>query len=1489
VRFRPALESLEDRNLLSASIPLSSTAWTPLGPVALGGGQPAAGRIAALAADPTNANVLYVAAAGGGVWKTTDGGGHWTALTDNQATLSLGAIALAPSNPQILYAGTGEADAGPSQLALGRSTGSYGQGILKSTDGGSTWVLLGSSVFNRLSISRIVVDPADANTVYAAVGPAATNGLPGNTGVWKSTDGGATWTDTTAALTTTAPFSDLVMSPANDKVLYAAVGDPNGNTANGVYESTDGGATWAALAGFPGGAGDPNVGRIALAVAPSAPQTLYASVARAGANAGLYKMLTSADGGATWTLLPNTPNFLGQSGDYATALAVDPANANVIYAGGTGGAGGIVESTDGGNTWSDVSSGANATPGPTGAHHAFGFDASGKLLNATDAGLFRLTNPAPGSIAWTNLDGNLAALAFTGLALDPTTPNVAYGGSPDGGTVKFTDSLTWNAADPGGGLVRVSPTAPQTVYRDAPVSVAGPAGFLAASTDGGGTWAPMTNGINAAGEPTDFVPPLVLDPAHAGRLLAGTSRVYETLNGGGLWTPISTPGTGGWTASTAIDALATAGSNTSTVYAATQGHLFVTFNDGAAWQQIDIPGYSDHIAALAVDPTNNLVAYAVRDRFTGGPGGHVFKTTNGGATWTDISGNLPDVPVNALALDRRTGLVYAGTDAGVYVTNNGGTSWVALGAGLPNVRVTGLELNAAQNILAAATAGRGLWEIAVAHLRVLPSVSSIQAGVPFKLTVSALDPFNTVIGNGYTGTVHFTSSDGYAALPGDYAFQSGDNGLHTFAGVVLQSVLAQTVTAADTLNGAVAGSNTVSVTPYPSLSVNSVTKTIGTSGTTKFVFTVTLSTASALAVTVNYATADGTATVAAGDYQFAAGTLTFSPGQTSKTITVSVNNTTAVTPFKTFFVNLSAASHAILLLKQGTGTILNNNLKVSVNNVTVSEPATAYGWANFTVSLSAAASFPVTVGYAAGGGTAVARTHYVPAQGVVTFSPGQTTQTVSVPILTDPPDGINRTFLLTLSSPTNAVLGSSTGTCTILDTAPVPAVSVGNVSKAEGNAGQTAFVFPVTLSGPSGQTVTVQYATADGSAAAGTDYQVQSGTLTFSPGQTSKTLTVLVNGNTTPQPDRAFYVNLTAPQNATLGSAQGTGTILDDDPAPLVSVGSITLPEGNSGTKQFNFPVTLSSPSGQAVTVQYATADGSAVAGADYQAQSGTLAFAPGQTSKTVTVLVYGNSTIQPDKNFFLNVTGATGVRVLATPGLGSGVGTILNNDLGVSVGDVTVVQPLTGVTTADFPVTLPVAVPFPVTVTYATGQAPQNTNAAPGQDYLVVSGSVTFAPGQTTQTVSVPVFGEYYSEANETFFLKLTGATNAIIARAQGTATLINTTPLTLAVTNVTQLEGNAGTTAFLFTVTLTGAPHEQAVTIQYATADGTASAAAGDYQPLSGTLTLNPYMTKATITVLVNGNTTIEPDKTFFLNLTSAFGTAQGVGTIVNDDGPF
>ena len=702
----------------AAVIPVVPGAWTLIGPqpvtgaANVGGNPTVSGRIAGLAADPTNANIIYMAAAGGGVWKTTDGGVTWNPLTDGQSTLFMGAIAVAPSNGNVIYAGTGEAtNSGDSY---------YGRGVLKSSDGGATWTLENDSgAFNLSTISKIAISPTDANTVYVAIDNQGVNGNPNVVdGIYKSTDGGATWTNTTTAITNVTAanqFSDVVIDPANANTLYCAVGDPGGSTANGVYESTNAGGSWAATgATFAALDNGDGIGSIKLAISASNPKVLFASAADAATD-NLDFVATTTDGGTTWAGISPGVDYLNGQGSYDQTVAIDPTNPKVAYVGGafnnTDANGNfinqVLETTDGGTTWTDITVGADGN-GVHPDHHAMTFDANGKLLDGNDGGVWRLANPTVGAVQWTDLNAGLSTLQFYGIALHPTDPNTAYGGTQDNGTSKFTGALPWTQIQGGdGGFARVDFNNPNTIYQEF-FRLQGSTSFIQRSDDGGVTFTDISPGINS-NDNSDFIVPYKIDPQNSSRLILVTDHVYETTNKGATWTIIGTSGGNGLNSTGTLDAVAV---NGQTIYVAdSTGNIFVTTNDGASWVKHNIPTVTDHINDLIVDSANANSVYAVRDRFGVGK---VFHSTDGGATWTDISGNLPDLPTYALAHDAANNVLYAGNDSGVYTSSNGGASWSRFGTNLPNVQVRELELNSTTGILAAGTHGRSVWEISTA-------------------------------------------------------------------------------------------------------------------------------------------------------------------------------------------------------------------------------------------------------------------------------------------------------------------------------------------------------------------------------------------------------------------------------------------------------------------------------------------------------------------------------------------------------------------------------------------------------------------------------------------------------------------------------------------------------------------------------------------------------------------------------------------------------
>jgi len=330
-----------------------------------------------------------------------------------------------------------------------------------------------------------------------------------------------------------------------------------------------------------------------------------------------------------------------------------------------------------------------------------------------------------------------------------------------------------------------------------------------------------------------------------------------------------------------------------------------------------------------------------------------------------------------------------------------------------------------------------------------------------------------------------------------------------------------------------------------------------------------------------------------------------------------------------------------------------------------------------------------------------------------------------------------------------------------------PDVTITDATATEGNAGTTAAEFTVRLSAPSSEAVSVHYSTDDGTATAGSDYQPADGVLNFAPGETVKTIPVLVNGDRLAETNEWFVVHLTEATNANVFDGEATGTILDDE--PFISIGDVSRIEGNSGTTAFSFAVSLSAATEIAVTVDYSTADGSATASSDYRAASETLTFAPGETQKTITVLVNGDRLGEPNEFFHVNLNGAPNAHILD----GQGVGTIFDDEPRISITDVTRAERRRGHLTAfTFTVTLSAAYDRPVKVLFHT----VNGTARAGEDYVVRLGTLTFTPGQTRKTITVLVKGDARSESDEEFFVDLTGITdNLWFNKSRGVGTVLN------------------------------------------------------------------------------------------------------------------
>ena len=616
-----------------------------------------------------------------------------------------------------------------------------------------------------------------------------------------------------------------------------------------------------------------------------------------------------------------------------------------------------------------------------------------------------------------------------------------------------------------------------------------------------------------------------------------------------------------------------------------------------------------------------------------------------------------------------------------------------------------------------------------------------------------------------------TAGSDYTAASGALTFPAGSNDAERSrcrcsGDITVEGNETFGVNLSNAVNATLAGSSgtgTIVTDDWPTLSIADVSTAENNNGT----FTVTLSAAFPQAVTVNYATANVTATAGA-DYTATAGTLTFPANTTSQTIIVPAVDDALDENDETYSVVLSGAANAAIAKAIGTGTIVDNDPtpSLAINNVSVVEGDSGTKPAIFTVTLSAPSGRLVTVNYSTANGTATVGSDFSAVSGVLSFPAGTTTQSISVPVLGDIVSEGNEAFVVNLSGAVNATLANGSGTGTIVT--DDPKLSINNVSVTEANTGSVAAAtFTVSLSAASSQTVTVNYATANGTATAGSDYTPTSGTLTFTPGVTSRTIAVSVLGDMLDENDESFTVTLNSPSNAGLASAVGTANILDNDGTPTVSIGNTTVAEGDSGTSYLVYTVTLSAASGRAVTVNYANSGGDATPGVDFTPTSGTLTFPAGTTSRTIAVPVIGDTTYETNENVLMRLSSP----VNATLSIAQGTGGILNDDPKLNIADATVVEGNAGTTNAVFTVTLSATRTVNVTVTYATS----NGTATAGSDYTATSGSLTFTPGVTSRTISVPIIGDKTKESNETFIVTLSGPNGAYLGDATATGTIVN------------------------------------------------------------------------------------------------------------------
>ena len=657
--------------------------WELMGPTNIGG------RCTSVVCHPVTPDTIWLGSAGGGVWKSTDGGTNWQSLWHNQDSLNVGALAVDSKNPNTVYAATGEANL---------SADSYpGVGIYRSQDGGASWMLWAPASRLKLPkrIGTIAIDPFDSQHIriggvrHSASDPA---------GMFVTRDGGGTWKMETFVSATAYFCHAIVFHPAKQGVLFTSVYEHGAH--NGIWKSADGGATWQQLTkGLPA----PDLmGRISLAIAPSKPDWIYAL--SANDSEGALGVFLSQNAGATWKSIGGTELAKEGQMSYGNTIVVHPQNNRHILCGGVD----LHRTTDAGTTWARVTR-WDAKRGTSkyahADHHALLMPASapGRVYDANDGGMDRSDD---GGSNWKNRSNTLSATMYYDMDVAPSDAKNFGGGAQDNGTLVTTtgganDHFELLGGD-GGWMVYNAQDASRVfasyynfnIYR-----------FRGSQTP---------KDVSPKGTPQDksiwmcFITP---DPNNPTTVFTGSARVWRTVNDGDLWQAVSNDLDGSF-----ISALEVAPANSKLVYAGTEkGAFFRSLDGGDTWSGdlsgTLLPGRT--ITRIETHPKDGKKVFVT---VAGAGGSHVYASTDGGVTWNDIDqGKLPGVPHHALVIPPdASGTMYVGNDAGVYLTTDGGATWSNFSRNLPNVMVVDIVYHLKEKALYVATYGRSIWRIKVA-------------------------------------------------------------------------------------------------------------------------------------------------------------------------------------------------------------------------------------------------------------------------------------------------------------------------------------------------------------------------------------------------------------------------------------------------------------------------------------------------------------------------------------------------------------------------------------------------------------------------------------------------------------------------------------------------------------------------------------------------------------------------------------------------------
>jgi photosystem II stability/assembly factor-like uncharacterized protein len=678
------------------------------------------GRISTIAIHPTNPQIVYIGCAGGGVWKSTNFCQSWVSVFDNQNTSSIGALAIDPSNPETIYCGTGEANALRSYYP--------GTGMFKSTNGGTTWTFIGLP--NSYCFGDIAINPLNTQELYAAAVGSLRHKNP-ERGLYKSTNGGLNWT-LSLFFSDSVGATDVVLDPNTPSKVFCAMWERQrredyikyGGPMTALYLSTNSGSTWSIVnGGFP--SNDPTLGRIALDISKSNPLVIYALTSYANGNSrGLYK---TSDGGNTWSLINGS---VASSSNYAwfnRICKVSPTDPNNVYCGGLN----MEHSVNGGSSFS--TGGADHVD-----QHAAAFAPSNTsfIVIGNDGGIDYTTN---GGTSWLQSQ-TLPVTQFYAGDVDYNNTNTVMGGAQDNGTLRtLTGGLNnWTDITGGDGFYcLVDYTTSQRVYASTQN------GALERSTNGGNSFMSGTSGLDLTY--SNWMTPYVMDKTTPLTLYCGTYKIFKTINGMQSWTAISPDLTNGHIQNLGtITTVDVSKSNPNVIYCGTDdANVWVTTNGGTNWTKINSGLPYRWVTRVTIHPDSANVCYVTLSGYkVDSLGAHIYRTSNYGSTWISLHGNLPDAPLNDVIIDPADyKTLYVASDIAVMYTTDLGTTWQVLGTGFPtNVPCHHILLHNPSRTLYLWTHGRSIFKISIP----LVGISNNHNGVPvsYKLYQNFPNPFN---------------------------------------------------------------------------------------------------------------------------------------------------------------------------------------------------------------------------------------------------------------------------------------------------------------------------------------------------------------------------------------------------------------------------------------------------------------------------------------------------------------------------------------------------------------------------------------------------------------------------------------------------------------------------------------------------------------------------------------------------------------------------